>query len=392
MNFKSLKQLREAVVEVRQKMDAIYDRAEKEGRSLTSEEQTQLGQLQRRHGDAELELMEYTAELEGASRSIAAESMREIKAAKVRRAANDTTLGRWVRAMKGLDLEFRGNTSANTSNIINDPVISDNIIHSLYANNPLTAAGVEMLRLENNTQMGKITGTAGQWVPEGTQVNDVTLTVSGIKWDFKDVAILCRVQNQVLYDSSGRAERAITEALRRSINDTLLKAVLYGDSGSNEPDGLDNIAGVQTVDALEAPLDYFLILDAYRKILDANGNADNISLFGNPVAWRQLAGLVGGDSQPLMEPQGVAQMRKFWTTAAKTDYGTGNDLQNVYVGDFSNLVIGFQGAFEMRLEERYADYLQTAFLVHLRADVQALHPATFVRIENVATTVPVQGN
>lgn len=379
-------------------MDAIYDAAERENRAVTTAEQRRLLDLQKRHADAEVELTGYMADLESKSRGIAAESMREIRAAKIKAASNDTTLGKLARHLirggvlpGGLESRVLSNTSGAAT--IQDPNVLNNIIYALQSNDPLTAAGAEFIVMDNYSQYPKVTGyPAVQWWTEGDTVNDANVTIAPIQWSFKDITVRVDVYDNVLYDSSGRAERAVTEACRRSIQNGLLLAVLAGDSGSDQPDGLDNYSGVLTVDAESNPLNYFHLLDGYRKILDANGNPDNVTMMGNPVAWRQLAGLVGSDNQPLMQPEGITAMRKFWTTAVGKTYGAGNDLTRVYMGDFSQLIVGFQGGFEFRLDQVAKTALKTVFLMHLRCDVQLLHPDNFVIIENVATTVPVQGN
>jgi HK97 family phage major capsid protein len=117
----------------------------------------------------------------------------------------------------------------------------------------------------------------------------------------------------------------------------------------------------------------------------ANVPYQNIGGIMNANTVEQLMNLSATDGQPLQMPMLLTDMRKAYTQAVKSDYGTGNDETRIYFGDFSEMVVGFQGAFEFRLDERYKDYLQTGFLIHMRADIQVKHPEAFCILENIAT-------
>jgi len=399
INQKTLKELQDAVHQVRRDMDGIFDAAEKAERALTPDEQKRIDALRTKHERAEEELRWKMRDLEGEAGTLRA-IKGDIAHSRRREAANDTTLGKLARSLKtgeGLpeNLEGRVQNSTNGSTTIQDPMVSQNIVYSLQENDPLSAAGAEYIVMDNNTLYPKVNGyPTASWTPEGTQVSATDLTISSVKWDFKSLAALVVAQTQLLTDSSGRAERAITESLRRQIQNTLLKSVLYGDnSADNGPDGIDNISNVQTVAGGSAVIgDYAELLSAYQKILSANvENPATINAIMNSTVWHQIASLADTTGQPLMAPMGIREMfdggRVHVSEAVKSDYGAGSDETQVYMGSFrDNLIIGFQPIISMQLRELYADYLQEGFLISMRCDLRLLHPDLVCIIQNIATS------
>ena len=284
----------------------------------------------------------------------------------------------------------RSISSSSGSAVIQDPLVLGRVIFALQANNDLVRAGARFVSMSNNSVYPKITAYPSlQWqASEGTAITeDSSLAIGSLKWNFKDAAILVLINDQVLYDSAIDLEATVSQAIIRGINDGILSQIFAGDGTSGTITGLDNITGIQTVAGGSAVLsNYSHIISGIKSLMDVNVNPSNVSAFAPPVVWSQMAGLSATDNQPLMKPDGVKNMPLYWTTAIGEDYGTGNNETRIYMGDFSQMVIGFQGPISFKLVERYKEKLQTGILMHMRLDVQLLHPDNFLRIEDISVS------
>jgi HK97 family phage major capsid protein len=302
-------------------------------------------------------------------------------------------LGQTMRQMVGLDphIEKRAIVSAGSA-LIQNPNIVDEIIFSLQSRNPLVDAGVQFVNIDNNKQMPRVTAyPTANWVNEAGTVGASDTTIDGLKWELKDVAVLVKVKNNVLYDAAIDVQRLITEVAERAINDAILKAMFYGATGSNQPKGIDNFAGALVVDmgtdgaALQ---NYNPFISATRKLMDVNIDKNNISFIYNPSIAETIAGFVDTTSQPLNAPKMIEALRSFETTAVKSDYTAGEttDTTRVYAGDFSKMIVGLGGSFSITLDQSYAAELTTGFLIHARLDMKPLFENAFCIIEGITTS------
>jgi HK97 family phage major capsid protein len=300
-------------------------------------------------------------------------------------------LGQTMRQMVGLDphIEKRAIVSAGSA-LIQNPNIVDEIIFSLQSRNPLVDAGVQFVNIDNNKQMPRVTAyPQANWVNEAGTVGASDPTIDGLKWELKDVAVLVKVKNNVLYDAAIDVQRLITEVAERAINDAILKAMFYG-TGSNQPKGIDNFIDVLKVDmgtdgaALQ---NYNPFVSATRKLMDVNIGKNDVSFIYNPFVAETIAGFADTTGQPLNAPKMIEALRSFETTAVKSDYtqGATSDTTRIYAGDFSKMVVGLGGSFSITLDQRYADELTTGFIVHSRIDMKPLFENAFCIIEGITT-------
>ena len=281
---------------------------------------------------------------------------------------------------------------SNGSALIQDSNIVDDVVYSLQASNFLNDAGVQFVSTANNRQVPKITSyPAASWITEGNQVADTQPAIDSIKWEFKDLAVLVKVQNNVLYDSAVNTENLINQVAMNSINDAILKAILYGSGSSGQPLGLDNYQNILEVSMGTdgaAITDYTKHTQAVKKLLQANNDLSKISFVQSPDVFQQVNDLQVEIGNYQLPPFDYRNNSVFTTSAVKSDYvqGATNDTTRIYVGDFSKLIVGVGQEVSVKLVERYADYLQTAFLVHVRIDPQPLFENSFCIIKGITTT------
>jgi HK97 family phage major capsid protein len=310
---------------------------------------------------------------------------------KNQRSSSDNFLGRLVKATQNNDEEFRQLTSSGGTTVIPADRIQT-VIYDLESQNDLANAGASFQLVEQNFQWPRFTdkGTAYFQAAELDQITDSAPTIGSVKADLKDVAMRFIVSNQLLLDSSENVEIILQNAMIEKINQTVLEAVFSGSGASGQPTGLDNLSNILTVDASSNKLtSYRYHIQAVKKLLDANMRMENLSVFGSPDSLQQLEYLTDTTGQPIMQPRMIDRLNQFYTSAIKTNYGATTDETKLYFGDFSRMVVGYQGPFNI-ITDRSADKLATEVIMHYRFDVLYLSPDSFCRVDAINTGLPVE--
>ena len=306
---------------------------------------------------------------------------------------SSNTFGQVFRALAGsknVSDEARAWVSSGSALIQSENIV-DEVVYSLQSSNFLSGAGVQYVATTNNRQVPKISAyPTAQWITEGQQVSDSQPSIEALKWEFKDLAVLVKVQNNVLNDSAVSVEGLINQVANNAINDAILKAVLYGSGVSGQPLGIDNYTDVLTVDMAvdgAAITDYTKHTEAVKKLLQTNNTLDKISFVQSPTSFQQVNDLQVELGNYQLPPFDYRNNSVFTTSAVKEDYtqGATSNTTRIYVGDFSKLVIGVGDEISVKLVERYADYLQTAFMVHMRVDIKPLFEDSFCIIRGITT-------
>jgi HK97 family phage major capsid protein len=279
-------------------------------------------------------------------------------------------------------------TLSGTSATINNPRVQMEWFDSLKANNPLSLLGTRFLAVPNFAQFPVVdTPPAVTWFGEGDTVTpDSSAQITARKVQYKTAVILVNASNFWLEDTDGGLGSDIINRMAISaINEAIIKVALHGSASAGQPVGLDSISNVQSVDAGGALTSYAKPLEAVTKLLRSNVEREKIGYIGSPMAWEQMQNLIATDQgQYLIPPPGLADLRGYYSSAVLENYGTGEDETRMYFGDFSNLMVAASGPRVQILRERYADQMQTGFLIHLRIDTQVIHPDTFCILNGIA--------
>lgn len=291
---------------------------------------------------------------------------------------------------KGLSDEIRAITSTSGSAAIQDPNVMDQVIYELQSSNELAQAGVQFQNTENYKLVPKVTAypTVYWQTAESQQITlDAAMTIGSVKWELKDGAVRVRVTNQYLMDSSERGQRIVQEAMRRAIQQAIGQAIFTGSGSNGEPKGIQSFDNVQTLAVYggggAALDDWSQISTGVKMLADINVPISNISVFTSPSAWLQLASLEATDGQPLLMPPALNSIRFFGPTTFIPATYNSNTWTKIFMGDFSKIIVGMGGTFEIILNQTRADYLETEFLVHFRMDVQATHDNNFVELTEI---------
>ena len=158
------------------------------------------------------------------------------------------------------------------------------------------------------------------------------------------------------------------------------RVALVGSGTGAEPEGVLNATGVTEIDLAATTMTRYQTLVALRRdVQKANGK---------PTAWvmnhttqSELAGLEDSTNQPLRAPEYYSELDAFATGGVPDDEGAGNDESPVFIGNWSDLLIGIRHDTSIQLNPFLkAGTGEISFFVHLRADVKLARPASFGRI------------
>lgn len=406
--MKTVKDYRDAFASTQEEIVAIADVAKSENRAFTKAEKTKLEALEKRLGEIEEDLAlqekveariaqkigDRVAAREGSPNGNRApgeyRSIFTPSAAPSKEAKFPNPLGMLARsAYDPKYAEKRGITSSSGAATIQNPWVTNEAIYQLSSGFVIGQTGIPIIGPDNYTQWPVITtGPLPVWFAEGDTISpDTTMAIGSKKIEYKYISVRVKCSHFWFRDSALDGEALINEAILRAIDEALMTAVLSGDSGSKQPDGFDNIASVQTVDAENVPLtDYTKRVEAVRKIMSAKARLENISHVYGTFSWAMAQNMVGDDGQPLMMPKGLEGVRSVHSSAVLENYGDDNDLTREYFFDRTNIRIAIGPEWRITLHETYAATMELAFQVVVPIDLQIFHPTTACIIENISTS------
>jgi HK97 family phage major capsid protein len=208
-----------------------------------------------------------------------------------------------------------------------------------------------------------------------------------------DVTLMSR---QVLEDSNqeGGLTGLIEGTIARKYARLIEQVALFGNAAvASLVPGLSGETGVQHFAAESSLADYDDFSKAVEKVRNANsepsGIITNPSVAGSferlkastyAKYWTPPASVAA-----LWPPRTSTAMPNTETAAAAAE--TGGALSSAFVGDFSNVVLGMRVELQVDvLKERYADQGQIGLVSYLRFCPRVVHPETFVRVTDIATS------
>ncbi len=271
-------------------------------------------------------------------------------------------------------------------------VLSTQMIDSLRKKSRVFQLGAGSIPLDSNkhTFAKLVSDPSPAWRAELDSVGTGDPTFGSIEFAPKSLAVLVRVSEELLQDSvniGASLNRSLAEALALEVD----RVALLGSGSSNEPTGLENMSSVQSISLGTngaAIADYTPLLDAIEDLQEANAGDVSGAVMA-PRTLRVFNGLTDSTGQPLRRPSSIESMPMLQSTQVPIDQtqGTATNASSIYLGDFSNLIVGFRQRLKIEvLKERYRDNLEVGFLAHMRLDVQAWHEQSLAKIVGVIPT------
>lgn len=265
-------------------------------------------------------------------------------------------------------------------------MLSANIIDKLRARATVMAAGAQVVPLssDNLTIARVATDPTAAWRAENAAVGTGDPTFDSVALAPKWLGVVVRASRELIADSPN-IETALERALIGSLSAELDRVILEGDpSGSSgEPTGIIGQSGINTVALNDVLENYSSFIDAVQAIEEDNAmTPTNVIL--HPRDSATLAKLADTTGQPLQRPPMVDDLTFRRSTNIAINGGSGETESTVYVGGFSEVLIGIRSIARVEvLKERYADNHQLGFLAWLRADVAVSQPKAICTLTGV---------
>lgn len=270
-------------------------------------------------------------------------------------------------------------------------VLMPGILSALVPASSLMQAGASIVPL---TEGGKTFNFAGvdalptaAWREENGQVAESAPTFRNIVLTPRSLSFYTKVSRELLADGVN-IDAAIYEVIAQAFAKEIDRAGLMGSGTAPEPRGLRNIAGINAISSGDngATLaGYGKLFEATQAILEANAPMPTAAIM-SPRSRVKIGSLAATDGQPLQVPPMLAGLQMLTTSQIPNDLtvGTSTDCSEIYLGDFSKLVLGMREQLSIQvMEEAFADYGQIGFMCHVRMDVAALYPSAFAVIGGV---------
>ena len=222
------------------------------------------------------------------------------------------------------------------------------------------------------------TSNKGALIAENTQVSEQDLVFANVDLGaFKYTSRMVRVSNELMKDSDANMQAYVSDRLGERLGRIANEHATVG-TGVNQPEGiltgasLGKTAASATALTADELIDLFYSIDpAYRA---------NFAYMMNDATIGGTRKLKNGDGQYMWQPSltaGAPELFNGRPIVANNDMpliGAGN--KSVVAGDFKKFTVRMvQGLGIKRLDERYADYDQTAFVGFWRLDSAVLDSA-----------------
>ncbi|NPV52644.1 MAG: phage major capsid protein [Firmicutes bacterium] len=241
---------------------------------------------------------------------------------------------------------------------------------------------------ESSLKMARVTSDpTAYWRAENEAITESDMTFGAITLYAKALAALCRVSIELIEDAVNMPQ-LVESALSQALALELDRAALFG-NGVSEPMGLYNTADVQKVDmgTNGAALTSFApFSQAVQKVQEANGSPK--ALIWAPRTAGEVDRLVDTTGQPLRPPASFEALSKLATKQVPVNltHGTATNATCVFVGDFSQMLIGMRTNLTLEVARQAADAfgkLQVLIRAYLRADVQVARPPHFCIVDGI---------
>lgn len=226
-------------------------------------------------------------------------------------------------------------------------------------------------------------GPGAQWKAENNPIEEGTLALERVTFTARTLPILAKLSVELSEDSAN-IDAIIEGEMANALALELDRVALLGSGTAPEPKGILNQSGVNVVSLGTTPDDYDFLIDAIGRIWALN-HEPNARIYNASMATAIAKFKSSVDSQPLRVPDVVAAVPAFRTNQIENDGGSPNNT-TVFVGDFTQLMIGLRTSFRLEVSRVAGDAfenLQVWIRAYLRADVQLAHPEAFDITENV---------
>jgi HK97 family phage major capsid protein len=286
-------------------------------------------------------------------------------------APHELNFNRWLRAVvsgdwRGAPAELEemralGAGGDATGGFLVPEVLSGQIIDLARAQARVIEAGartrpVEGASLIIPTVEGDPTAT---WKAENVEGGESAMSFGALVVRPRLLFALVKASRELIEDAP-LADDTIRRSLTAALALEMDRAALRGTGAAQEPLGVRNTAGIQTVAGVGTP-NYDDLLTAVELVRTANGEATAALL--TPRDAGTLSRLKDTQGQYLSPPPEVAALARLTTTQIPVTLGAGNESE-IYVADWARLVWAVRTPIVLEVSNAAGDSSGSAFRAH----------------------------
>lgn len=221
----------------------------------------------------------------------------------------------------------------------------------------------------------------GARLAEGTQITEQDVSVGQVVYKaYTYTSKLVRVPWQLLNDSAfdvpSWLEGKFAERLGRILNEEATTG-----TGAGQPKGIVTASALGKTTAGATAITYAELVDLEHSVDVAYRRAPGAGWMANDGVIKYLKQLLDSSNRPIWMPALSGLAGGFPATLLGYPYFINNDMQATVATATKTVLFGnlkkyqvrrVRGIAVVRLNERYADYLQTGFFAYMRADANLL--------------------
>ena len=264
----------------------------------------------------------------------------------------------------------------------------DLYIAALTASSVVRSLGARVISgLTGNLSIPRETDSpAVGWVAENAALSADDADFDAVTLSPKHVGALTEVSRNMILQASPDVEALMQQMLGRNVSQAIDRAAIKG-GGSNEPDGVLETSGIQTV---TSPASIFEgIAEAVAKA-DAENVGGSRAILTTPEIRKTAALALDAMGRPIGVGTVFHGIPTTFSNQVPKNLGGGAEHGLIY-GDWSELLIGVWSELDI-LVNPYESTAYSKGNVVIRAmatvDVAVRHPKAFVSVEDVTTSTP----
>lgn len=384
--LKELKEKRAALVH--QQKD-LFERAKKEGRNLTTDENDQFERMEAEFSEMSRSITnhEKMVDILGKQASQQEQRQDEQTAPEYRQ-----TFSKYLRRGTGglnqleqnLLLQHRGTDPQSTTTTAGGYTIPEGFSNELFVEMALWGGMLQAARVVRTASGNAIpwptvddTAETGAILAEAdaAAVADMSFGVKTLN-AYTYTSKMVKVTMELMQDTAFNLEGFLQSAFARRLG-TIMNAHFTTGTGTGQPSGVVTAATSFTTGVAAAAITRDNLVDLIHSVNPAY--RQNAVLMFNDTTLSALKKLAfgSGDDRPLWQAsirEGEPDRLEGFRYVINQDMANiGASAKSVLFGDFSQYIIRLAGpATTLRLNERYAEFLHTGFLAYQRADGELL--------------------
>ena len=227
--------------------------------------------------------------------------------------------------------------------------------------------------LSGNVNLPQGGSATAYWTAENAAATESTMTVAQLSLSPNRVAAYSEISKQLITQASYDVEGIIRDDLNKQLSLAIDKAAIQGSGSSNEPTGITNTSGINTVTMAGSDPAYADVVDIEAAVETDNALAGSLAYVMTPAdkATLRKTSVDSGSGRFIMEGADLNGYRAEATTQSPAT--------TLIFGDFSQLIVAEWGSGVDLVVDPYSLALTGLLRIHVSrfADVGVRHADSF---------------